>query len=42
MQKIVDELRTLTFEQLKFLNTVVLNEIWIREQDTDKGLIGVK
>jgi len=36
MQKIVDKLKTLTFEQLKFLNTAVLDEIWIREQDTDK------
>jgi hypothetical protein len=37
MQKIVDELKSLTFEQLTFLNTAILNEIWIREQDTGKG-----
>jgi len=32
MQKMVDEFKKLSIEQLKFLNTAVLNEIWIREQ----------
>ena len=32
MQKIIDEIKKLTLKQLKFLNTAILNEIWIREQ----------
>ena len=32
MQKAIDALEGLTLKQLKFLNTAVLNEIWIREQ----------